>query len=48
MSKLELSLINYADYTSVNDISNALLRDIRQNKDIVYKVDWLDNTRRTL
>ena len=30
MSKLELSLIDYADYTNVNDISNALLKDIRK------------------
>lgn len=30
MLKLELSLMDYADYTNVNDISNALLRDIRK------------------
>ncbi len=30
MSKLELSLIDYADYTNVNDISNSLLRNIRK------------------
>ena len=30
MLKLELSLMDYADYTNVNDISNALLKDIRK------------------
>lgn len=30
MSKLELSLMDYSDYANVSDISNALLRDIRQ------------------
>lgn len=30
MSNLELSLIDYADYTSVNNITDALLKDIRK------------------
>ncbi|ENW10017.1 hypothetical protein F928_03125, partial [Acinetobacter pittii ATCC 19004 = CIP 70.29] len=29
MLEFELSLIDYADFTNVNDISNALLKDIR-------------------
>lgn len=34
MPDFELSLIDYADFTNVSDISNALLKDIRRQSPV--------------